>query len=242
MSTAGLIIIGNEILSAKVQDENAPFLLKELREQGVDVERISVILDVIETIAREVRTFSEDYDYVLTSGGVGPTHDDVTLDGVAQAFGRRLVRDARMEKLLERAMRGREANDSLIKMTYLPEGSELIETPDLWFPLVKVENVYVFPGIPRLLQAKFIGARERFVGQKIHLRNVYVTCIESDIAQDLHDLIAEFPELMVGSYPRYSEEGFRTLITLESRDEGYVGRATDSLIGRIPTEYVLRVE
>lgn len=242
MSTAGVIIIGNEVLSAKVQDENGPFLLKELREQGVDVERISVILDVIDMIADEVRTFSGRYDYVLTSGGVGPTHDDVTLDGVAQAFGLELVQDPRMEKLLEQAMRGREANDSLLKMTYLPKGSELIETQDLWFPLVKVENVYVFPGVPRLLQAKFNGARERFVGQKVHLRNVYVTCVESDIAQDLHDLLAEFPGVMVGSYPRYSEEGFRTLITLESRDEAYVGRATDSLIGRIPTDYLLRVD
>jgi FAD synthetase len=242
MSTAGVIIIGNEVLSAKVQDENGPFLLKELRGQGVDVERVSVILDVIDTIADEVRTFSGRYDYVLTSGGVGPTHDDVTLDGVAQAFGLELVQDARMEKLLERAMRGREANDSLLKMTYLPKGSELIETQDLWFPLVKVENVYVFPGVPRLLQAKFHGARERFVGQKVHLRNVYVTCVESDIAQDLHDLLAEFPDVLVGSYPRYSEEGFRTLITLESRDESYVGRATNSLLGRIPTDYVLRVD
>ncbi len=242
MSTAGILIIGNEILSGKVQDENAPFLLRELRSLGVDVRRLNVIPDVVEEIAADVREFSKAYAYVLTTGGVGPTHDDVTMEGIAHSFGRKLVRDARMESKLRQALRGREANDSQLKMTELPEGAELIETPDLWFPLVRVENVFVFPGVPSLLQAKFQGCRYLFVGQKIFLRNVYVTCIESDVAQELHDLLAEFPDLMVGSYPKFSDEGFRTLITLESRDEAYVGRAVDALIAKIPVVYVLRVD
>ncbi len=242
MSTAGILIIGNEILTGKVQDENAPYLLAELRKQGVDVERVLVVPDVVETIATDVRDLSRSFDYVLTSGGVGPTHDDVTMEGVARAFGRELKRHPRMDELLHQALRGRETNESHLKMTELPEGAELIETPDLWFPLVLVENVYVFPGIPSLLRAKFEGARERFVGQKVYLRNLYVTCIETDIAQDLNELLGEFPDLMVGSYPRFSDEGFRTLITLESRDPAYVSRALDALVGRIPADYVLRVE
>jgi molybdopterin-biosynthesis enzyme MoeA-like protein len=127
-------------------------------------------------------------------------------------------------------------------MTELPEGSELIETPDLWFPLVKIENVFVFPGIPRLLQAKFNGARERFVGRKIYLRKVFLACIETDIAGDLNAVVAAFPELMIGSYPRIGEDSFRTLITLESRDEAYVLRGVDALVGRIPADYVIKVE
>jgi molybdenum cofactor synthesis domain-containing protein len=242
MSTAGILIIGNEILTGKVQDENAPHLLRELRRLGVDVKRVNTIPDDIEIIADEVRAFSRAFDYVLTSGGVGPTHDDVTMDGVAAAFGRKLVRDPRMEAKLRKALRGREANESHLKMCELPEGAELIETSDLWFPLVQVENVYVFPGIPRLLKAKFEGVKDRFVGDPVHLRSVYVTCIETDIAQDLNALLEEFPGLDVGSYPKFGEEGHRTLITLESRDEAYVARALDSLIGRIPADYVLRVE
>jgi molybdenum cofactor synthesis domain-containing protein len=242
MSTAGILIIGNEILTGKVQDENAPYLLRELRKLGVDVPRVHVIPDEIDVIAEEVAGFSKQFQYVFTSGGVGPTHDDVTMDGVALAFERKLVRHPRMEELLRSALRGRPANDSHLKMTAIPEGSELIETADLWFPLVRVENVYVFPGIPRLLQAKFEGARSRFVGRRVYLRNVYVTCIETEIAQDLHDLLAEYPALMVGSYPKLSEEGYRTLITLESRDESYVNSALDSLVGRIPVDYLLRVE
>jgi molybdenum cofactor synthesis domain-containing protein len=242
MSTAGILIIGNEILTGKVQDENAPFLLRELRRLGVDVERVNTIPDEIDVIAREVKAFAKDFDYVLTSGGVGPTHDDVTMEGVAVAFGRKLVRDERMETKLRDALRGRDANESHLKMCELPEGAELIETSDLWFPLVQVENVYIFPGIPRLLKAKFEGVQARFVGVPFHLRNVYVTCIETDIAGDLNALLEDFPELDVGSYPKFGEEGHRTLITLESRDESYVARALDALIDRIPADYVLRVE
>jgi molybdenum cofactor synthesis domain-containing protein len=242
MSTAGILIIGNEILSGKVQDENAPFLLRELRALGVEVLRVNTIPDVVEVIARDVREFSQSYGYVITSGGVGPTHDDVTMEGVAAAFGRKIVRHPRMDEMLRDALRGRDPNASHLKMTELPEGAELIETPDLWFPLVKVENVFVFPGIPRLLQAKFTGARDRFVGQRIFLRNVFLACIETDIALDVNALVAEFPALQVGSYPRIGEDSFRTLITLESRDEAYVLRALDAFVGRIPADYVIRVE
>jgi molybdenum cofactor synthesis domain-containing protein len=242
MSTAGILIIGNEILTGKIQDENAPYLLRELRGLGVDVMRVNTIPDDIEVIAEEVRTFAKAFDYVISSGGVGPTHDDVTMGGVAAAFGKKLVRDERMEAKLRQALRGREANESHLKMCELPEGAALIETSDLWFPLVQVENVYVFPGIPRLLKAKFEGVKERFVGAPVYLRSVYVSCIETDIAQDLNALLEDFPGLDVGSYPKFDQEGPRTLITLESRDEAYVGRALDALIGRIPPDYVLRVE
>jgi molybdenum cofactor synthesis domain-containing protein len=242
MSTAGILIIGNEILSGKVQDENLPYLLPELRRCGVSVERVNLIPDVIEVIAEEVRAFAQDYTYVLTSGGVGPTHDDVTMDGVARAFGRKLVTHPRMEELLTRAMKGRSPNESLLKMCQTPEGAELIETEDLWLPLVRFQNVYIFPGIPRLLRQKFEGAKSEFKGRPFYLRQVFVSCAESDIAQPLCDLLEEFPELMLGSYPRMTDEGYHTLLTLESHEEDYVKRALDSLIGRIPPDRLIRVE
>ncbi|MCP4004348.1 MAG: competence/damage-inducible protein A [bacterium] len=242
MSTAGIMIIGNEILSAKVEDENAPYLLKALRQQGVDVERVLVIADVVDTIAREVLAFSENYDYVLTSGGVGPTHDDVTMESIAKAFGTKLVIHERMEVLLRDALKGAEPNESQLKMCQMPEGSTLIESGDLWFPLVCMRNVYIFPGIPRLLQAKFESARDRFKGRQVFLRRVFVTCIESDIAQDLHDLLEDFPELMLGSYPRVTDTDYRTMLTLESRDKSYLTRAVDALVEKIPEGALLRVE
>ena len=241
-STAGILIIGNEILSGKFPDENAPYLLKELRVQGVDVERVHTIPDEIDVIADEVARFAADYTYAITTGGVGPTHDDVTLDGVAQAFREKLVRHQEMERMLRQAMRDREPNASLLKMCNLPESAELITTPDLWFPLVRVHNAYVFPGVPRLLKMKFESSRELFVGRPISLRRIFLRCGEHDIAQHLHDLLEVFPDVMIGSYPRVDETEFRTLLTLESRDSDYLGRAVDSLVGKIAGEDLVRVE
>ncbi len=241
-STAGILIIGNEILSAKVKDENAPYLLQALRELGVAVRRVHVIPDVIEEIAGEVRRFSNDYRYVFTSGGVGPTHDDVTMDGVALAFGRPLVLHSEMEQLLRSALRDVEPNASQLKMCMLPEGAELIRTHELWFPLVKVVNVFVFPGIPRLLRAKFDSLRDQLQGDPLHLRRVFVTCMESDIAQSLHELLAEFAALEIGSYPATERSEHRTLVTLEASDESLVARAVDVLISKLPQDTLLRVE
>ena len=241
-TTAGILIIGDEILSGKIQDENAPYLLRELRVQGVDVGRVHTILDDIDVIASDVAAFSKAYDYVLTSGGVGPTHDDVTMDGVAKAFGRRLVQNERMKRMLEQALGDTEPNASQLKMCMLPDGARLIESPDLWFPLVRVENVSIFPGIPRLLQAKFHSSRSDFSGQPVVLRRIFMVCFESDVAEYLHQLLREFPELRLGSYPRVADEDYRTMLTLESRDRAYVDRALRVLVERIPSNDVVRVE
>jgi FAD synthetase len=242
MSSAGILIIGNEILSGKVQDENLPYLLPQLRELGVSVERVHVLPDEVELIATEVRSFSKAFTYVLTTGGVGPTHDDVTMEGVAQAVGRQLTPHPIMEELLRKALKGREPNTSQLKMCLVPEGADLIQTADLWFPLVVIENIYVFPGIPHLLQRKFEGVRERFKGQRYFLRQVFMSCMESDIAQELQDVLDEFPGLMLGSYPKLTDDGYHTLLTLESHDADYVNRAVDSLLARIPQSQLIRVE
>jgi len=241
VATAGVIIIGNEILSGKVVDLNSPYLCRELRALGVDVERIATIPDDIDVIAREVRAMSDAYDFVFTSGGVGPTHDDLTMDGVAKAFDLPIqVYDSIVERI-ERAQ-GQAANASLIKMAALPAGAALVDAGDLWFPLVVVGNVYVFPGIPELLRRKFESVRERFRGEPFALRCVYVKLLESDIAAELHALLGEFPELLLGSYPRIGEAEFRVLLTLESRDAGYLQRALDSLLARLPPVAVAKVE
>jgi molybdenum cofactor synthesis domain-containing protein len=244
MSTAGIVIIGNEILTGKIQDENTPYLLRELRRNGVDVPRVHVIPDVIADIARDVRDFSARYDYVLTSGGVGPTHDDVTMEGVAAAFGVPLVAHEDMVGMLRGALRGKEPNASHMKMCMLPAGASLITTKDLWFPLVQVRNVFVFPGIPRLLQAKFEASRDTFKGSPIYLRRVYLSLIESDIAEQLNAVVAEFAAASFGSYPRTSSEvvDYVTMLTLESRDAEYTERAAAALIKRMPHGSIVRVE
>jgi molybdenum cofactor synthesis domain-containing protein len=241
MPTAGILVVGNEILSGKVVDTNSPYLCRELRALGVDVERIVTIPDVVDVIAEHVRTMSRAYDFLFTSGGIGPTHDDLTIDGVAAAFGRSLELSESIMDRLRRAT-GHEPNESQLKMAQIPSGASLLDAGDLWFPLVVVENVYILPGIPELLRKKFESARDRFRGVPFVLKRVYVTSMESEIAEVLHALLQEFPELMLGSYPRIQEESFRVMLTLESRDAGYVQRALDSLLTRLPAYAVHKVE
>ena len=241
MPSAGLLVIGNEILSGKIVDTNSPFLASQLRELGVDLERIVVIPDEIDTIAEETRRFSESYDHVFTSGGIGPTHDDVTMEAIAQAFGKKLNLDEQICARIERTQK-EPLNDAKKKMAYMPEGANVIDVSDLWFPVVVVENVHVLPGIPQLFEKKFQSIRDRFAGVPIHLTRIYVTRHESEIAEDLHGLLREFSELMLGSYPRIGEPDYRVMLTLESRDRDYLDRAAESLCARLPSDVVLKVE
>jgi molybdenum cofactor synthesis domain-containing protein len=241
MPSAGILVIGNEILSGKVVDTNSPFLCRELRGLGVDVERILVIPDDVDTIAAETRAMSRAYDYVLTSGGIGPTHDDLTMAGIAAAFRVPIERSESIVARLGRAVSG-ELNASQLKMAEVPKGAQLVDVGDLWFPVVIVDNVHIFPGIPELLRKKFESIRQRFKGVPILLKRVYVKQRESDIAEELNELLGEFPELMLGSYPKIGEEAFHVLLTLESRDAGYLQRALDDLLRRLPEHAVHKVE
>jgi molybdenum cofactor synthesis domain-containing protein len=241
MSSAGVLVIGNEILSGKVVDVNSPDLCRELRALGVDVRRVLTIPDEVALIAREVRAMSEAFDWVFTSGGIGPTHDDLTMEGVSQAFGRPLEVNDSIAGRIERALGG-PLDESQRKMAMIPRGAHLVDSGDLWFPVVIVDNVHIFPGIPDLLQRKFESIRERFRGVPFVLRRVFVTRRESEIAAVLNALLQEYPELLLGSYPRVGEGSFHVLLTLESRDPDYVKRALDALLRQLPAEAIHRVE
>ena len=241
MPSAALLVIGNEILSGKVVDTNSPFLASELRKLGVDLERILTIPDEIDLIAREVRAMSEAHDFVFTSGGIGPTHDDLTMDAIALAFDRTLVPSTSMLERIERHQ-GEAPNESQRKMAMIPSGAQVIDSGDLWFPVVIVENVHIFPGIPKLLQKKFHSIKDRFRGVPFQLSRIYVTKRESDIADQLNELLVEFPDLMLGSYPKIEERDYRVLLTLESRDGDYLMRAQESLLARLTDDAVFKVE
>ncbi|MDH3211100.1 MAG: molybdopterin-binding protein [Myxococcales bacterium] len=241
MPAAGILIIGNEILSGKIVDANSPYLCSQLRELGVEVERIVTIPDDRETIAGEVKWMSEAFDLVFTSGGIGPTHDDLTMEGVASAFGRRVVQSESIAARIQRAQ-GRAPDESQLKMAMIPEGATLVDAGDLWFPAIIVENVFIFPGVPELLRSKFESIRERFRGEPFVLRRVYVRQLESDLVPSLNELLHEFPDLMLGSYPQFRESSHRVMLTLESRDAEYLQRALDSLLARIPAEAIHKVE
>ena len=239
--TTGILIIGNEILSGKVQDANSPFLCAELRALGVDVQKISVICDDPETIAREIREFADRFDIVFTTGGVGPTHDDMTIEGIARGFGTRVIRHPRLVELIEGYYDGK-VKDSYLKMAEVPEGSELIEDERLWVPVMVYRIVYIFPGIPEILKQKFHAIKERFREAPFHLRKVYVTDGESVIAELLHEVLREFPDLMLGSYPVINLPEYKVMLTLESRDKAYLENALKCLLGKLSEESVVRIE
>ncbi len=240
-NTAGIIIIGNEILSGKVQDANSPYLCRELRFLGVELCRIITIPDEPDIIAQHVREYSDAYTWVFTSGGIGPTHDDVTIDSVAAAFGKAVISHPRLEALV-RSYYGDQTNEAHLRMARMPEGGELIDTPPLQSPLLLVENVFVFPGVPELLKNRFSLLKERFQSDPIHLRQIYLSANEGQIADALNETLAAFPELMLGSYPALWNKDYKVRLTLESRSESYLEDAFLHLQAKLPQDEIVRVE
>jgi len=223
-----VIVIGNEILSGKFADENGPFFIKRLRELGVDLERICVVADVQEEIAREVRYCSENHDLVFTSGGVGPTHDDITLQSIAAAFDLPLVLFDELEAiLLTRWPDG--PPEPAMRMARLPEGSELLWDGDLRFPIVRIRNVHILPGVPFLLQAKFEAAASRWTGEPLKHSRLHVNQREVTIADTLSAAQKRWEQVSIGSYPRHNDGEWSVIVTLESRDDLALKEATEWL-------------
>lgn len=239
--TAGIIIIGNEILTGKVKDINSYYLVCELRALGVEVQRISVIPDDIETIGSEVAAFSGRYDYVFTSGGVGPTHDDVTMAGIAKGFGVNLVTHEGIRQILYSRFKD-QVNSSLLKMTEVPDGSDIDFHGNMRFPVVSFRNVVIFPGIPEYMQSKFSMIREKFRSSVFHLKRLYLNCHESNIAETLNGVVEKYKEVTFGSYPILGNPEFKVIITAETKSEELLKLALDELIDRLPGDFLVRIE
>lgn len=239
--SAGIVIIGNEVLSGKTRDTNSHFLCTELRHLGVEVQKISVIQDDVELIGREVAAFSSRFDFVFTTGGVGPTHDDVTMAGIAYGFGLKIIRHPDLERRL-RDRHGSNINAPRLRMAEVPEGAELLGPDSLFAPVVKIRNVYIFPGIPKILYERFDAIKETFREAPYFLRSVYVKEGEGVIATLLNELLASFPELLLGSYPVLDDPGYKVKVTLESKDAEYLNQALQNFLTALPDGAVHRIE
>lgn len=238
---AGIVIIGNEVLSGKTQDINSYFLCTELRQLGVEVRKISTIQDEIPLIGQEVAEFSRRFDFVFTTGGVGPTHDDVTIDGIAHGFGLKVVRHPDIEQRMRQRLGG-DVNEARLRMANVPEGATLLATEALFAPVVNIRNVYIFPGIPKILQERFHAIRERFRDSPYFLKNVYVRYGEGVIAAVLNDLLVKFPEIMLGSYPVLDLPEYKVKVTLESKDAPYLDQALQTFVASLPKDAVQRID
>ncbi|MGN6717482.1 MAG: competence/damage-inducible protein A [Candidatus Binatia bacterium] len=239
--TAGIVIIGNEVLSGKTRDTNSHFFCTELRQLGVEVQKISTIQDDIEIIGKETASFSERFDYVFTSGGVGPTHDDVTIEGVAHGLGVKVVRHPDIERRMRQRL-GDQVNEARLRMANVPEGATLLATEAPFAAIVKIRNIYIFPGIPRILEERFHAIKESFRDAPYYRKNVYVRYVEGIIAASLNELLLKFPNLMLGSYPVLDLPDYKVKVTLESKDSNYLEQALQSFIASLPSDAVQRVD
>lgn len=240
MRTAAIVLIGNELLSGKIQDENATWLARRLRGLGVDLRRISVVPDDPSAIIDEVRRVHAQVDHVFTSGGVGPTHDDITLATIAQAFGVPLVRDPDLAALIEYYFGDRLQPDHL-RMADIPEGCALIRTEAMKWPVYNFREIYILPGVPKIFRAKFDAIADRFASGTIHLRNLYLDADEGSIAALLRAAQATHA-VMIGSYPRFDAPDHKVRITVESREAEAVDAAIATLLGGLPAAAVVRAD
>jgi molybdenum cofactor synthesis domain-containing protein len=239
-TSASCVVVGNEILSGKVRDSNSHHLALWLRARGVDLQRIQVIPDVVDTIAQVVAEESRRSSMVFTSGGVGPTHDDLTYRGVAAAFGLSIRRHADLQARIQAFYKGQDSEVRL-RMADLPHPCLLHDTPGLWVPVVQVHNVYVLPGIPLLFE-RMLGQLDSLVkGVPITLCSVDTQQREEDLALILEALLTEFPGLEIGSYPRVQDPDHRVRLTLESRNPQQCFDATRALVARLDAQHLVRV-
>ena len=238
--SAGILVIGNEVLSAKVADENSPFLLGRLRSLGVEVPRVCTVGDEIEEIAWALRSLRQRCDWVFTTGGIGPTHDDVTVHAVAAALGRRVVREPTIEALI-RGYLGAGAPAAAFRMADVIEGCELIETDGMRLPTMVVDRVALLAGVPALMRSQFESLTGHLSGRPFILREVFLDAGEPAIAAALSGIATAHPRVAIGSYPRFDRGAdHRVKLTLEARDREAVEAALTALLAALPVGSVLR--
>lgn len=232
--TAAALIIGNEILSGKIQEKNLELLAKELFGLGVSLRRVIICPDEVPVIAAELNALRCRYDAVFTSGGVGPTHDDVTVEAVALALDRPVVRFADLEEQL-RSFFGSRLKPRHLHMADLPAGAELVRAGEGSWPAVRVDNVYVLPGLPEVFRRKMPILREVIEGGSAFVnRTVLLNCDEGEVAELLDRLVAANPQVSIGSYPIWEGREISVRITFDGRDPAAVDRAAEALRTALP--------
>ncbi len=217
--SAALVVIGNEILSGKVQETNAGYLARELFAMGWELKEIAVVPDDNETVVSTLQRLSAQVDHLFTSGGVGPTHDDITLAAVAQATDRKLVVSPVLERLLKRFYKVEFLTPSQQRLAIIPEGSTLHYGEASKYPQMVVDNIYPLPGIPELFRKKFEELKELWPpSEACGRRCLKLEALETDVAESVAAIAAQFPSVSLGSYPSQRDGVWHLELVLESRD------------------------
>jgi molybdenum cofactor synthesis domain-containing protein len=243
--TAAALVIGNELLSGKVAEANVQSLARALRELGIELRRVVMIADDIDVIADEVRALAASHDWLFTSGGVGPTHDDVTVEGVAKAFGVPVVESPVLAAMLKEHYRER-CTEGHLRMALVPAGASLEVSTEVRWPTIRYRNAWLLPGVPEIFQLKLPVAiaeiRRTTSARAFVSRAVYTKMDEGDLKPLLDAVVERFPDVEVGSYPKWQEPSYKTKITFDGRDVAQVDAARDAFLALLPTGEPQRTE
>jgi len=228
--TSAILIIGNEILSGRTVDKNTSFIAKWLGDLGISVEEVKIIPDKEDVIISSLNELRKKYQYVFTTGGIGPTHDDITSESVAKAFGKKYGYNKEAYAILEKYYAKSEFNEGRKKMARMPEGAILIYNKEGSAPAFSVENVFVLPGIPSYVELMLPQLKEVLVsGKKIVSLSCDAKVRESAIAVELSNIQDKYPDIDIGSYP-YSKEGsFGTMLVMRGVDEAKILRCKQQI-------------
>jgi molybdenum cofactor synthesis domain-containing protein len=237
MPTAAMLVIGDEILSGRTRDANMHHLAKALTGHGIRLEEVRIVADVHERIVSAVRALSSSYDHLFTSGGIGPTHDDITADAVAEAMGAALdVRDdARAILQAHYDRQGQELNAARLRMARVPDGATLIDNPVSAAPGFSLGNVHVMAGVPSIFEAMLAGVLPTLTGgPPVLSQSLRVERGEGDIAVQLAELATAHPEVSIGSYPFQRDGVHGSNVVVRSQDGAAVDHVMAALVRLFP--------
>ena len=231
---AAIIIIGNEILSGRTQDTNVSFLAKWLNDLGVRVGEVRIIEDKEELIINTIKEVKNNFKYVFTTGGIGPTHDDITSNSIAKAFNLSCGYHKEAYDILEKYYKPGEFNRGRKKMAKIPDRAELIYNPSSGAPGFIVKNVFCLPGVPSILKSMVKGLENKIIGgKKILSKTISVNTVESEIAKSLEDVQNKFKDIEIGSYPFFRMGKIGVSIVMRSTEKYQVDDCFKEIINFI---------
>jgi molybdenum cofactor synthesis domain-containing protein len=237
--TAALLVIGDEILSGRTKDKNIGFIAEYLTAIGIDLKEVRVVPDEEAEIVAGLNALRARYTYVFTTGGIGPTHDDITADSVAKAFGVAIDIDPRALALFKQRAPHVELNEARLRMARIPAGAELVENKVSTAPGFMIENVIVMAGVPSIMQAMLDAVSGRLrTGQKMLSETVLANAREGDIGTPLGEIAKAHPDAMIGSYPFFDGQGPNTNIVVRSREPqtlAVVKAAVEAMLVKVNT-------
>lgn len=234
------VIIGNEVLSAKVVEQNGAHLIRELRKQGLPLLRMIFVPDEIDAIVESLHIARRAAKWVLTSGGIGPTHDDVTVRAVALALGRKVVRIASLEEGV-RKYYGARATPEAMRLAEAPEGAELFTREGVWYPVLSCEGVFMLPGVPQLFRLQLETVLAKLPSAKIVTDVMYLRISEPELASVLDAAALKMPDVSFGSYPQFDPAlDYRVKVTVEAADPERAAKACELLREGWPADAIIR--